>query len=322
MKSYVRLVLAGLAFSVVAAMPARAATKEVVIYSSEEMIEFAAGQFNKKYPNIKVRVVNGNSGELIARIVAEGGRPQGDVLWGGGSAELMHPKLFRPVGDLDISAIDKKYPKNELKVPIQTYAGIYLVNMDALKGDKAPTTWAELGDPKWKGRFYFGNPITSNAAFTMMLAWYQIGGWDLVKKIAANAVITPGSVDPVRAAGNGEATVGTGAERSVYQWADGKKVVPVYPKDGVIMMFGDMYILKGAPNEENAKTFVNFMLSADAQTNLSKEFQGTRPTNAQAITSSALVPPGELKILEVPAEVNTNRQAWIDKWKQIISSLR
>lgn len=164
--------------------------------------------------------------------------------------------------------------------------------------------------------------ITSNAAFTIMLTWYQIGGWDLVEKIAANAVITQGSVDPVRGVGNGEATIGAGVERASYQWTDGDRVTAVYPEDGMIMMYGDMYILKNAPDEEAAKTFVNFMLSAEAQTALSEEFKGARPTNKNGKTGAGLVETSQLKILDLPGDVATNRQPWIDKWKEIITAVR
>lgn len=80
---------------------ATAADQQVVVYSSEEMIEFAARKFEEKHPDIDVKVVLGNSGELAARITAEAGNPQGDVFWGGGSIELAHPELFRSVGDLN-----------------------------------------------------------------------------------------------------------------------------------------------------------------------------------------------------------------------------
>lgn len=274
------------------------------------------------HPDIDVKVVLGNSGELAARITAEGGHPQGDVFWGGGSIELAHPELFRPVDDLNTADIGPQFPRSKLKVPIQTYAGIYIVNHDLLNGEAPPKTWAELTDPKWKGKLFFGNPVTSNAAFSTMLAWYQIGGWDLVEKIAANAVITQGSVDPVRGVGNGEATVGTGAERAAYQWTDDDRVTAIYPEDGVIMMYGDMYIMKGAPNEEEAKTFVNFMLSADAQTAMSEEFKGARPTNSKAKVGAGVVDTAKLKLLDLPGDVITNRQPWVDKWKEIITSVR
>jgi len=295
---------------------------EVIVYSSEEMIDFMAEKFEEKYPDIKVRIVLGSSGELSARMVAEGSNPQGDVFWGGGSIELTHPELFRPVTDLDIGAINPQLPSYDLKVPIQIYAGVYIVNHDLLGGEPTPTTWAELADPKWKGKFYFGNPVTSHAAFTIMMTWYQIGGWELVEKIAANAIVTQGSVDPVRGVGNGEATIGAGVERVAYDWSDGEHVRVVYPQDGVIMLHGDLYITKGGPNEEEARTFVNFMLSAEAQEAMSEEFKGTRPTNIHAKVGGGLVETSKLNLLDFPEGVETDRKVWVDKWKDIIASVR
>jgi len=281
-----------------------------------------AEKFEEKYPDIKVRIVLGSSGELSARMVAEGDNPQGDVFWGGGSIELTHPELFRSVTDLDIGDINPQFPRYDLKVPIQIYGGVYIVNHDLLNGDPAPTTWAELADPKWKGRFYVGNPVTSHAAFTIMMTWYQIGGWELVKKIAANAVITQGSMDPVRGVGNGEAVVGVGTERVANIWSDGERVRVVYPQDGAVMLHGDLYLTKGGPNEAEAETFVNWMLSVEAQEAMSEEFTGARPTNIHAKVGGGLPETAQLTILDFPEEVEKDRQAWLDKWKEVITSVR
>jgi len=298
------------------------AAGEVIVYSAEEMIEFIAEKFEEKYPDIKVRIVLGSSGELSARAVAEADNPQGDVMWVGTAIELEHPELFHPVKDLDLDDMDPMLPSHDLKVTTHTYAAIYIVNHEQLGGAPAPTTWAELADPKWKGRFYMGNPITSNAAFMTMLAWYQIGGWELVEKIAANAVITQGSVDPVRAVGNGEATVGSGAERAAYQWTDGDLITAVYPQDGMSMMHANMYLVKNSPNEEEAKIFVNFMLSAEAQEAMSEEYLGVRPSNKNARVGGGLISTSELKIFDPPAEVLTDRKPYLDRWKEIIASVR
>ena len=34
------------------------------------------------YPDCNVEIVNGSAGELTARIAAEAGNPQGDIMWG------------------------------------------------------------------------------------------------------------------------------------------------------------------------------------------------------------------------------------------------
>jgi len=295
---------------------------EVIVYSSEEIIDFMAEKFEEKYPDIKVRIVLGSSGELAARVAAESSNPQGDVLWVGGSYEQTHPELFCPVTDLDIGAINPQLPSYDLKVPVQTYAIIYIVNHEQLGGEALPTTWAELADPKWKGRIYLANPITSSAAFNAVMAWYQIGGWELVEKIAANAVITQGSMDPVRGVGNGEAVVGIGTERVANVWSDGDRIRVVYPQDGAVMLHGDLYIIKDGPNEEEARIFANFMLSIEAQEAMSEEFAGARPTNIHAKVGGGLPETSQLNILDFPEGVETNRQIWLDKWKEIITSVR
>lgn len=77
---------------------ATAADQQVVVYSSEEMIEFAARKFEEKHPDIDVKVVLGNSGELAARITAEAGNPKG-MSFGEAAASSWHIlSSFAPSG--------------------------------------------------------------------------------------------------------------------------------------------------------------------------------------------------------------------------------
>jgi len=85
MKRFVMLIIAysAIVMSVFAA-PADLG-KSLVLYSTmtENDINNLLSGFNKKYPDIRVEVVNGSAGELVARIRAEKNNPQGDLMWGG-----------------------------------------------------------------------------------------------------------------------------------------------------------------------------------------------------------------------------------------------
>ena len=58
--------------------------KSLVLYSSmtENDLNGLIETFNEMYPDCEVEVVNGSAGELTARITAEAGNPQGDIMWG------------------------------------------------------------------------------------------------------------------------------------------------------------------------------------------------------------------------------------------------
>jgi iron(III) transport system substrate-binding protein len=302
--------------------PADNASESLVIYSGEEVMQDFADRYTAEHPNVEIKVVAGSSGELNARVAAEKANPQGDINDSGTEPSRTNPELYlKTEGVVDLSAIDKRFIVNEYATTIMVYPLIFAYNVDQLKGDTAPATWAELADPKWKGRLYMGNPTTSEAAYKAVVTLHSLGGWDLVRKVAANAVITESSTDPMRALGNSEAAIGIGVENQVYKWADGKKVVAVYPKDGMIVHVGTSYLIKGGPNTKGAAAFLQWVLTPEVQNWMASEYPGTRSSLADAAAPTNAPAMSGLKILEFPQEAREKRAEYVEKWKDIITSL-
>ena len=63
--------------------------------------------------------------------------------------------------------------------------------------------------------------------------------------------------------GNGEFALGMSLEYAGYQWSsNGAPVKVIYPADGTVAQMEGVAIIKGGPNTENAKQFVDYV---DAQ---------------------------------------------------------
>lgn len=86
------VVMLVLVMSLALVLPATAVAKDspnlgksLVLYSSmtDNDLNNLVKLFNKKYPDIRIEIVNGSAGELTSRISAEKNNPQGDVMWGG-----------------------------------------------------------------------------------------------------------------------------------------------------------------------------------------------------------------------------------------------
>lgn len=61
-----------------------------------EMVDFYVERFMNA-TGIEVDIVYGGTGELLARIGAEAGNPQADIMWGGGAhTGSSAPEMFRP----------------------------------------------------------------------------------------------------------------------------------------------------------------------------------------------------------------------------------
>ncbi|MDX3929527.1 MAG: extracellular solute-binding protein [Shinella sp.] len=314
--------LLSLAFIYQASDSARAADSRLVIYSAEEAVQDFAERYMREHPNVDVQVLMGSSGETNARVAAERHAPQGDVTISGTDPSQANPDLYRRVaGILDLSQVDKRFISGEFDIPVEVFPVIFAYNTAQLASDTAPSTWAELADPKWKGRLYMGNPATSEAAYKAMSTMWAIGGWELVEKVAANAIITEGSQDPLRALGDGEATIGIGVENQVYKWADGQAVKAVYPKDGVIMHVATWYLVNNSPNTDGAAAFVQWMLTPETQAYMAKTFKGMRPSIVGAAEPDDVPKVGDLVVIPFPDEARSKRAAFNERWKSIITSI-
>jgi len=90
MKYIAKILLVGLAIvvSVVSVIgETKAAEKRMVIYASHptKLVDYFVEKFKDKYGNIEVDLITGGTGELLGRVQAEKNRPQGDIMFGGGS---------------------------------------------------------------------------------------------------------------------------------------------------------------------------------------------------------------------------------------------
>lgn len=314
---------AGLAAGMMIALPDKVSAQEkVVIYSAEEVLQDFAARYMKEHPGVNVQVLLGSSGENNARVAAEKDNPQGDVTISGTDPSLANPDLYRKAADtLDLNNVDKRFLYGDYAVTVMVFPVIYAVNVKQLGSDAPPATWAELGDPKWKGRLYMGNPATSEAAYKTLATLWSIGGWDLVEKVASNAIITAGSQDPLRALGNSEAAIGVGVENQVYKWADGNEVKAVYPTDGVIMHFGTWYLINKSPNPKGGADFVQWMLTPEVQSHMANTYRGMRPSIVGATEPSGVPTVSDLKIIPFPDEARNERAAFNERWKDIITSI-
>ena len=66
--------------------------------------------------------------------------------------------------------------------------------------------------------------------------------------------------------GNGEFALGMSLEYAGYQWSsNGAPVKVIYPADGTVAQMEGVAIIKGGPNTENAKKFVDYVTRKDVR---------------------------------------------------------
>lgn len=294
---------------------------KLVLYSSESTMPEFAKRFEQE-EGITVEVVEVSSGQSDARVSAEKDNPQSDVAISGSYPSDSHPELYRAFdGAVDVSNVDARYLHDDFGIPTIVNPVVFAYNNDVLDGRDAPTSWADLGDPKWKGEISIADPTQSGSAFNALAAVYASGGWDLVRKFAANVVIAQSSLGPIQALSNGEAAIGIGAENSVYQIADGTDIEAAYPKDGVVVNVGMFYLIADSSNQEAADTFMNWMLSSATQTWMQAEHKGMRSSTTDSTDPEGIPAMSSMNIIDVPDDVTGDKASFLDEWTSILTSV-
>src|SRR5262249_48912304 len=123
----------------------------------------------------------------------------------------------------------------------------------------------------WKGKVAFTDPANSGSAYTNTTLLVQLwgggdAGWKKVEQLYSNLKVLNKSSLVFEGVGNGEYPLGMSLEYAGYLWANnGAPVKFVYPSDGTVVAMEGVAIIKGGPNTENAKQFVDFINRKDVR---------------------------------------------------------
>lgn len=287
----------------------------------------------EKQSGIKVEVVAAGSGELLKRVESEKANPLGDIFWGG-SLGTMKPKadLFENYTSANEDKVQKAF-KN-VEGPLTRFTDIPSVIMVNTKliGDIKVEGYEDLLNPKLKGKIAFCDPAKSSSSYEHLINMlYAMGkgdpekGWDYVKAFCANldGKLLSGSAAVYKGVADGEYAVGcTFEEGGATYVADGAPVKLVYMKEGVISKPDGVYIIKNAKNMENAKKFIDFITSKEAQTIIVQKLH-RRSVRDDVEPPKGLIEKSQIHIINDDEKVVVaNQRQWLDKFKDVFTSVQ
>jgi iron(III) transport system substrate-binding protein len=145
---------------------------EVVVYTSAPPdIQNAMVTAIKAKLGMDIQVVSAGGGELIKRLKAESARPLADVVVSTGIDVVEGSReLFEPYRVKEVAKLNPAYTTNPLWSPFAvTIPTVLAVNTKLVPEAEIPSTWAELANPKWKGKIAFAGADKSSSALTQML---------------------------------------------------------------------------------------------------------------------------------------------------------
>ncbi|MFO7945243.1 MAG: extracellular solute-binding protein [Armatimonadota bacterium] len=137
----------------------------------------------------------------------------------------------------------------------------------------APKTWLDLLTPQWKGKIALKDAQTSGSAYAQYYFLREKYGRAFWANMAQQAPTMYKSGDEMLQAliaGDRDIAGGVLGYKVQKYIANDAPVEPIWPMDGVPVCLGPVAILRACPHPNAAKLFVEFMLSQEGQTQLSK----------------------------------------------------
>jgi iron(III) transport system substrate-binding protein len=326
----------GLAALAVATLCLGARAGDITAYTAleEDDVRVYLAAFNTANPNIKVNVLRLSTGDLAARILAEKSNPRHDVIWGWAVTQMVDPRFLEMTEAYRPKGVDKvnpqfKDPDGRWFATTGYFAG-FCVNTEVLKKNNLPmpTSWQDLLNPVYKGQIVMPNAASSGTGYAQVVSILQMKGeemgWQYLKALDKNIAqyIKSGS-RPCKAAATGEYAIGVSfAFSGVKQIMEGYPIKLVIPSEGAGYETEVNALMKTAKNKEDAKVFLDWLLTLDAAKLYGERAEMSSVPGAKA--SDAVLKAG------LPADVSTvlykmdfassakNKDRIIAEWKQKI----
>jgi iron(III) transport system substrate-binding protein len=228
------------------------------------------------------------SREVLERIRAERNRPQADLWWGAAhmtfrtAADENLLATYRPTW-ADAVPTDARDNQDRWYGTFKT-PEVIVYNTDAVKPGDAPKDWDDVLDPKWRDKILIRNPNPSDsmrAIFGAMIwRFYKDTGspqqgYEWLRRLDAN--VKEYTVDGtllmqklVRR--EGLITLWNLPDVWIYKEQRGFPVGYVFPTSGTPVITDGIAIVRGAPNEEDAKRFYEFVNTPESLTLAAKKY--------------------------------------------------
>jgi len=306
----------------------------LVIYCPHplDFINPLVDDFKAKNPGINVDVIAAGTGELLKRVESEKDNPLGDILWGGSLNTIrLKMDLFENYTSTNEVNIAEFYKNVEGPITrFTTIPSVLMVNTNLSKNIKIEG-YEDLLNPALKGKIACADPSASSSSFEHLVNMlYAMGngnpekGWDYVKKLCGNldGKLLSGSSAVYKGVADGEYTVGlTFEEGGANYVVSGSPVKLVYMKEGVVFKADGIYIIKNAKNMENAKKFVDYATSYDAQKTINEKLN-RRSVRDDLPPSEILLSVDKINVIkDDDATVEANKQNWLNKFKDIFTGI-
>jgi iron(III) transport system substrate-binding protein len=255
-----------------------AAKKEgkVVFYTAMD-VEVAAKlgtAFEAKYPGISAQVERSGAERIFQRVEQEysANIHAVDAI---DSSDVSHLLYWKREGLLaqyqpeDVARWpagardpDGCYATNRATLSVVGY------NTKLVTAAEAPKSYADLLDPKWKGKIVKAHPGYSGNVMTATFELSHALGWDYLKKLGQQQIMqVQSSTEPPKKLALGERPLMFDGNEynALLVKRRGAPVEIIYPSEGTPLVGGSAGVMKDAPHPNAGRLFISYLFSREGQ---------------------------------------------------------
>ncbi|MFT8872567.1 MAG: ABC transporter substrate-binding protein [Sporolactobacillus sp.] len=247
----------------------------LVIYSAgpDALIQKIAAGFAAK-TGLKPTIFSSTTGKILSRVEAEKYNPDADV--------LILASLSSAIG-LKQEGLTQPFKNaqhaNQLANGWKDSGDHYFCYSGSALGiaynthqvKDPPKDWSDLTDPQYKNQLIMPDPTTSGSCMDFVSGYvnqYGNKAWQYFQNLKSNGMTIANSndtaLDPVLT-GSKSIVVSAVDYMTLADKAKGEPINIVYPTSGTIVSPRPALILKGAKDQQNARVFINYLLSKPVQ---------------------------------------------------------
>ncbi|MDE3027990.1 MAG: ABC transporter substrate-binding protein [Paracoccaceae bacterium] len=255
------------AFAILAGQTAKA---DITVYTAgpAKLIDKLSAGFTAK-TGVPVHVFQATTGKVMARLAAEASNPVADVVisasWGTATSFAKQGLLlaYTSPNAAEVPAF--------LKTDTAVAQGVsaLAIAWNPKSGTPKPAEWSDLEKPAYKNLVNLPDPAQSGSAFELTSTLEASQGDGLFKGLAANGAIVAGAnaaaLNPVMQ-GAKAAVFGAVDYIALGAKAKGESIDVIFPKSGTVIAPRPAMILKSSKHADEAKKFIDYMLSDEGQT--------------------------------------------------------
>ena len=249
----------------------------IVLYSAMDLPvgEKLGKAFEAQYPGLNVQIERSGSERLFQRIGQEfsSNIHAADVVTTADASHVISWKRNGWLAPFVPEDVAKYFPHQHrdadgMFATSRIWFSSIAYNTNLVKPDEAPSSFADLLDPKWAGKMVKGHPAYSG---TIMTATYQLVrelGWGYLEKLSKQRVMqVQSSTDPPKKLALGErAVMADGNDYNVVLLKEaGQPVEPLFPIEGTPTISGPTGIFVTAPHPNAARLFQAWLHTRETQ---------------------------------------------------------